>query len=216
MSWFTQSITSSLGKKYIMALTGLLLGGFLLVHAAGNSSIFLGRGAFVSYAGHLHALGFLVNLAELLLLILLLAHMITGLVLFLQNNGARASGYAVRKSAGGRSWGSATMPYTGLVILAFLIMHLFNFHFTDHSRSIADIVAQVLHNPVYTLLYCLGLSAMGLHISHGFWSMFQSAGINHPKYNTFIRTCAWLVCGLIVAVFISIVLLLLANGNYLS
>ena len=64
MSWFIQTCTSSLGKKYIMAITGLMLGGFLVVHAAGNSSILWGRAAFISYAEHLHALGFLVPMAE--------------------------------------------------------------------------------------------------------------------------------------------------------
>ena len=129
MSWFTQSCTSSVGKKYIMAVTGFMLGGFLLVHAAGNSSIFFGRDAFNSYAEHLHALGIVVNLAEFGLLSIFLLHIITGLSLFLQNNTARGERYAVVKTAGGRSWGSRTMPYSGLVLLAFIILHLINFHF---------------------------------------------------------------------------------------
>ena len=216
MSWFTQTVFSSLGKKYIMALTGLMLGGFLLVHAAGNSSIFFGRTAFLSYAEHLHALGPLLHVAELLLLGVFLAHIITGAVLFLQNLGARSSRYAVHNSAGGRSWGSATMPYTGIIIFSFILLHLFNFHFTDHSRTIADIVADVLNRPLYTFLYVGGLSALGLHVSHGFWSLFQSLGVNHPKYDGLIRASAWLVCGLIVAVFVIIVLLLLVNSSVLA
>ncbi|MCL7488243.1 MAG: succinate dehydrogenase cytochrome b subunit [Desulfobulbaceae bacterium] len=215
MSWFTQTIKSSLGKKYIMSLTGLMLGGFLLVHAAGNSSIFFGRAAFLSYAGHLHGLGFLLHAAELLLLAIFLVHILTGTILFLGNLGARSSRYAVHNSAGGRSWGSATMPYTGMVIFCFILIHLFNFHFTDHSRTIADIVAEVLARPFYTFIYIVGLSGLGLHVSHGFWSMFQSLGISHPKYDRVIRACAWLVCGLITAVFILIVLLLLVNSNIL-
>ncbi|HHB76999.1 MAG TPA: succinate dehydrogenase, partial [Desulfobulbus sp.] len=114
MSWFVQTCSSSVGKKYIMALTGFMLGGFLLVHAAGNTSIFWGRHAFNSYAEHLHSLGFLITIAELVLLTIFLLHIITGISLFLQNLGARDSRYAVQKSAGGRTWGSRTMPYTGL------------------------------------------------------------------------------------------------------
>lgn len=216
MSWFTQTVFSSLGKKYIMALTGLMLGGFLLVHAAGNSSIFFGRAAFLSYAEHLHAFGPLLHMAEIFLLAVFLTHIITGVILFLQNLGARSSRYAVANSAGGRSWGSATMPYTGVLILCFIIMHLLNFHFTDHSRTIADIVADVLGRSLYTFLYIGGLSALGLHVSHGFWSMFQSLGVNHPKYDGLIRGCSWLVCGLIVTVFVIIVLLLLVNSNALA
>lgn len=196
-------------------MTGFLLGSFLLVHAAGNTSIFFGRNAFISYSDHLHSLGFLVGIAEILLLSLFLTHIITGLILFLENYRARASRYAVKKNAGGRTWGSYTMPYTGLVILGFIIIHLLNVHFSDHSRSIADTVAAVLHNPLFTVLYSVGLVALTLHISHGFWSMFQSMGINHPKYNQAIRTGAWIFCGIIVAVFFIIVLLLLVNSNIL-
>jgi len=216
MSWFSQTIFSSLGKKYIMAGTGLMLSGFLLVHAAGNTSILLGRSAFISYAEHLHSLGFLLSIAELLLLSVFLLHIATALVLFLQNNGARQSRYAVNKTAGGRSWGSATMPYTGLVVFCFILVHLKNFHFTDHSRTIADIVAEVLSNPLYTVLYGVGLAGLGLHVSHGFWSMFQSLGVNHPKYNGLIRATAWIVCGLVSAVFFIIVLLLIVNSNHLA
>lgn len=216
MSWFSQTVFSSLGKKYIMAITGLMLGGFLIVHAVGNSSIFLGRAAFLAYAEHLHALGPLLKVAEVILLAVFLVHIVTGIFLFLDNLGSRTSRYAVSKSAGGRSWGSATMPYTGILIFCFILMHLFNFHFTDHSRTIADIVADVLAKPLYTILYAVGLGALGLHVSHGFWSLFQSMGVNHPKYDGLIRICAWLVCGLVIVVFIIIVLLLLVNSNILA
>jgi succinate dehydrogenase / fumarate reductase cytochrome b subunit len=216
MSWFTRAVSSSVGKKYIMALSGLLLGGFLVVHAAGNSTIFLGRRAFLGYAGHLHALELAVAIAEMLLLALFLTHITTGLVLFLENRQARTTRYAVRSSAGGSTWGSATMPYTGILILAFLLLHLLNFRFIDHDASIADIVGGVLSHPVYASLYGIGLGALALHVSHGFWSLFQSAGVNHPKYDRFIRACAWLVGGLIITVFAAIVLLLLMNSNQLA
>lgn len=216
MAWFTQAISSSVGKKYLMALTGLLLGGFLLLHAAGNSTIFLGRGVFLAYAAHLHALGFAVAVAEVLLLALFLTHAALGLVLFFENRRARTSRYAVCGSAGGSTWGSATMPYTGILILAFLLLHLINFRFIDQGASIADSVAGVLAHPLYSGLYGIGLGALALHVSHGFWSLFQSAGISHPKYDRLIRVCAWLVGGLIVTVFLLIVLLLLVNSNQLA
>ncbi len=216
MSWLTTSLTSSVGKKIIMAITGFLLSGFLLVHAAGNTSIFLGREAFIWYSEHLHSLGFLVNVAEVVLLSLFLTHIITGLVLFFENYRARVSRYAVKRKAGGSTWGSNTMPYTGLFILAFICIHLLNVHFTDHSRSIADIVASVLSNPLYTIIYSVGLAALTLHISHGFWSMFQSIGLNHPKYDLMIRVAAWMLCAIIAAVFFIIVLLLLVNSNILA
>lgn len=199
-----------------MAVTGMALGGFLVVHAVGNSSIFMGRSAFLAYAGHLHGLGPLLRIAELLLLGVFLAHVVTGATLYFHNLGTRSSRYAVKDSAGGRSWGSATMPYTGVIVLAFIMMHLVNFHFTDHNRSLADIVSGVLNRPLYGLLYAAGLSGLGLHASHGFWSMFQSLGVSHPKYDGLIRFCAWLVCGSVLAVFLGIVLLLLANSSILA
>ncbi len=216
MSWFLQTCTSSVGKKYIMAVTGLLLGGFLLVHAAGNSSIFWGRRAFNGYAEHLHSLGILVNIAELGLLTIFILHIVTGLSLFLQNRAARDGRYAVNSTAGGRTWGSRTMPYTGLIILAFIIMHLANFHFVEQDRPIADIVSPVLNNPVYTFFYATAMLVVGLHVSHGFWSIFQSLGVNHPKYDAFIRTISWAGCILIAGIFLAIVLLLLLFKDHLG
>lgn len=213
MSWFKQTCLSSVGKKYIMAITGFMLGGFLLVHAAGNSSIFFGRHAFNSYAEHLHSLGFLINIAELILLSIFLLHIITGINLFLQNRSARNNRYAVQKSAGGRTWGSRTMPYTGLAILTFILLHLINFHFVDHHRPIADIVGPILSNPVYTLFYGTAMLILGLHISHGFWSFFQSLGINHPKYNGMLRLISWVGCILIAGIFLAVVLMLFLSGG---
>jgi len=216
MSWFIETCRSSLGKKYIMALTGLLLGGFLLIHAAGNSSIFWGRAAFIAYAGHLHSLGILVNIFEVALATVFLLHVATGLILFLENRGARTSRYQVSRSAGGRTWASRSMPYTGLAILAFVLLHLANFHFTDHDLPIADIVSPILSNPLYTLLYSIGMAALALHTSHGFWSLFQSLGISHPRYDRPIRILALGVCAAIVGVFAAILLLLLVAGGYLQ
>jgi len=216
MSWFIQTCTSSLGKKYIMAITGLMLGGFLLVHAAGNSTIFWGRSAFLAYAEHLHALGPLIPVAEIILLTIFLLHIITGINLFLQNLQARAERYAVSRATGGRTWGSRTMPYTGLAILLFILMHLVNVRFTDQSVPIADIVDNVLTHPFYSLLYTMGMLVLALHISHGFWSLFQTMGINHPRYNGFIRISGALICGLIIVVFMVILFLLISVAGYLT
>ncbi len=216
MSWFIQTCTSSVGKKYIMAASGLMLGGFLLVHAAGNSSIFLGRNAFISYAEHLHALGPLIPLAEICLLAIFLIHIITGISLFLQNLNARADRYAVSTTAGGRTWGSRTMPYTGAAILAFILMHLFNVRFIEHAQTVADTVGTILSNPLYTLFYAAGMTVLALHISHGFWSLFQSIGLNHPRYNGFIRGSSYLVSGLLITIFLAIIVLLISSAGFLN
>lgn len=216
MSRFSQICISSIGKKYIMACTGLLLGCFLLVHAAGNSSIFWGRRAFNSYAEHLHSLGFLINIAEIGLLSIFLLHIYTGLTLFLQNRNARENRYALQKTAGGRTWGSRTMPYTGLAILAFILLHLANFHFTAHDKPIADIVGPTLRTPMYSIFYGTAMLILGLHISHGFWSIFQSTGLNHPNYDGLLRALSWIGCILIAGTFFLLVLLLFFSRNQLG
>jgi succinate dehydrogenase / fumarate reductase cytochrome b subunit len=189
MDWLINTLKTSIGKKLMMALTGLCFCGFLTVHLAGNLSLYGGRETFNSYAEHLHSLGVLLTLAEWILLILALIHILTGLTLFYQNFRSRPVRYAVNKRAGGRTLGSATMPYTGILLLAFLILHLTNFHFIDKTgTTIFDIVAQAFRSPGYVLIYIAAMVVAAVHISHGLWSAFQSLGANHPKYMPIIRT----------------------------
>lgn len=187
MNWFVQTLASSIGKKWIMAITGLGFCFFLTTHLAGNLFIYGGRGAFNAYAEHLHSLGPLVKATELGLLTFAILHVATGLILFYQNFASRPERYAVNKAGGGRTIGSRTMPYSGLIILAFVIFHLINFHFIDKSgTTIYDIVAQAFSDPLYVLLYVLAMVVLAFHVSHGFWSAFQTLGVNHPKYMPFI------------------------------
>ena len=187
MNWMKQALWSSIGKKLMMAVTGLGFCAFLTGHLAGNLTIYGGKNAFNSYAEHLHALGPLVTAAELGLLIFAIIHISTGLTLFYQNFKARPSRYAVNKRAGGRTIGSATMPYTGILLLAFVIMHLMNFHFVDKSdTTIYQIVSNKFANPLYIVIYVVAMIVAAFHVSHGFWSAFQTIGANHPKYMPFI------------------------------
>jgi len=127
--------------------------------------------------------------AELVLLTFFLVHVITGLILFLQNLKARPTRYAVNKTAGGRTFGSATMPYTGALLLAFIIFHLLNFHFVDKSgTTIFNIVSDAFSNTGYVAIYIVAMVIAAIHVSHGFWSAFQTLGANHPKYMPLIRT----------------------------
>lgn len=217
MSWFVQTFKSSLGKKYIMAITGFMLGAFLTVHAIGNSTIFWGGAAFNSYAHHLHSLGPLVSLFELGLLTIFCLHVITAVNIFFINRAARGGKYAVQSQAGGRTWGSRTMPYTGLIILLFILLHLINFHFPEKTleKPISVFVTDVLHGP-QAILYLIGLGALLLHISHGFWSLLQTLGISHPKYDQPLRIMAWVLVFLQGAVFVFVTLLLLFYSGQLA
>ena len=186
-----QTLGTSIGKKLLMAITGLSFVGFLCVHLAGNLTLYAGGDTFNAYAEHLHSLGLLVTVFEWALLTLGLTHVITGAVLFYQNLTARPRRYAVNATAGGRTWASATMPYTGLFILAFLVLHLPNFHFVDKTdTTIYAVVAAAFRSPAYVLFYVLAMVVAAVHVSHGFWSAFQTLGANHPKYMPLIMGSA--------------------------
>ena len=200
MNWFTNTFGSSVGKKLMMAVTGLFFCVFLVLHLAGNLTIYMGKDVFNSYAEHLHALGPLLTLAEWGLLIFAVIHISTGLFLFYQNFKARPTRYAVNKRAGGRTLGSATMPYTGVILLLFVVYHLFNFHFVDKTHTtIFQIVSNAFAQPGYVLIYTFAMITAAVHVSHGFWSAFQTIGANHPKYTPFLRGLS-LVFSLIVGI----------------
>ena len=183
MDWLIKTAGTSVGKKLMMAVTGLAFCGFLGTHLAGNLTLYGGADAFNSYAEHLHALGPLLSLAEFGLLALFLVHIFTGLTLFYQNFKARPERYVVNRAAGGRTLGSRTMPYTGILILAFVIYHLINFHFVDKSNTtIFAVVSGTFSDPLPVVLYIAAMAVVAVHVSHGFWSLFQTFGANHPKY----------------------------------
>jgi len=183
MQWFFDFFGSSVGKKLLMALTGFCFIGFLTGHLLGNLTLYGGRDAFNAYAEHLHALGPVITVAEWGLLTLAIIHVFTGMLLFLQNLKARPVRYVVNKSAGGRTISSRLMPYTGFVILLFLIYHLLQFHFVDKTfTTIYDIVSLAFANVLNITFYIAAMVVVALHIRHGFWSLFQTLGANHPKY----------------------------------
>ncbi len=183
MNWLKQTLWSSIGKKLMMAITGLSFCAFLVGHLAGNLTLYAGQDAFNSYAEHLHSLGPLITAAELGLLVCAVIHIVTGLALFYQNFTARGGRYAVNKKGGGRTIGSATMPYSGVLLLVFVVVHLINFHFVDKSNAtIFQIVSEKFANPLWVIFYVAAMIVAAVHVSHGFWSAFQSIGANHPRY----------------------------------
>ena len=200
MKWIKQTFWSSIGKKLMMAVTGLAFIGFLMAHLAGNLSIYGGGDAFNAYAKKLHSLGPLLTVFELGLILFAGVHIITGIFLFLQNWQARPIGYARYESSGGRTLSSRTMPYTGLIILGFVIFHLINFSFVDKTdRTIFQIVSSAFANPVYVIIYIAVMIIVAFHVRHGLWSAFQTLGGNHPKYMPAIMILS-VVIGIMVAV----------------
>jgi succinate dehydrogenase / fumarate reductase cytochrome b subunit len=183
MSWLIRTFGSSIGKKLLMAITGLAFFGFLCMHLAGNLTLYKSGSAFNAYAQKLHSLGPILIVFELGLLAFAIIHVATGIILFFQNLRARSVPYKIDKPAGGRTFSSSWMPYTGFILLAFVIFHLLNFSFVDKSqRKIFEIVSAAFANPIYIIIYVLAMVVLALHIRHGFWSAFQTVGANHPKY----------------------------------
>ncbi len=202
MNWLFRAFSTSVGKKYLMAVTGLLFLLFLTTHLLGNLSIYGGPAAFVSYAEHLHALGKLLVAAEVGLVLALIIHVTTAVFLFFENRRARPVKYVVDKGGGGRTLNSLTMPYTGVLILGFIGVHLatFSHHFVDQStQNIYQIARAVFSHDIYLIIYTVGVLVVAFHVQHGLWSAFQTVGANHPKYMPFIQTAS-VVFAIIVAV----------------
>ena len=188
MKWLIRALSSSIGKKQIMAVTGLGFSLFVLTHLLGNLTVYSGKEAFLSYVEKLHSLGGLVTLAELGLVVFAVLHIGLGLLLFVQNLQARPVRYAVKKRAGGRTIGSITAPYTGFLILVFIIVHLSKFRFVDKAMTDDFIILSNTFTQVgYVLFYVFGVIVVAFHVSHGFWSGFQTIGLNHPKYMPLIQ-----------------------------
>src|SRR5512135_2034491 len=185
MTWLCRTLSTSVGKKQLMAVTGLLFLLFLCTHLLGNLSVYGGSTAFVSYAEHLHALGNLLVAAEIGMALALIIHVTTAVLLFFENRAARPVKYAVDKSGGGRTLSSRTMPYTGLLILGFIGVHLatFSHHIVDQTtRNIFVIATDVFSHKGYLAIYLSGVIILAFHVRHGLWSAFQTVGASHPKY----------------------------------
>jgi succinate dehydrogenase / fumarate reductase cytochrome b subunit len=188
MEVVSQILNRSIGKKILMALTGLGFCLFLTVHLIGNLFIYGGQDLFHAYVDHLHALGPLIYISEIGLLILLGIHLTMAITLYFQNLTARPVTYVKKRNAGGRTLSSGTMPYTGLIILIFIVIHLITFKFADHSKhTVFEIVSSTLTHPAYLAMYVFAMIIVGLHVNHGFWSAFQTLGLDHPKYMPAIK-----------------------------
>lgn len=169
-----------------MAVSGLLLGGFMLVHLAGNILLLKGEAAYNGYVDLLLS-NPVMPLLEIGLLAIFIAHIITGSWVRLEDFINAPRGYEARKWQGGRTLGSATMLYTAAAILAYLAYHLLTFRFVDHSMGFYQMVTSAFRNPLFVSIYIAGAAALALHLSHGMQSSFQTLGVSHPKYTPFIK-----------------------------
>ena len=193
-------LRSSIGKKTLMALSGLILVGFVIMHLAGNLLIFLGADAINAYAKKLRDLGPMLWVARAGLLLAVIVHLVTSLQLSIENRRARPVRYAVQRWAE-TTLAARTMMLSGLLLLAYVVYHLLHvtFHvahpeltrFTDHGGRIsvyAMVVLSFQRWPI-VLAYMMGMAALGLHLSHGIASSAQTLGVNSERT---IRIFAWI------------------------
>jgi succinate dehydrogenase / fumarate reductase cytochrome b subunit len=200
MVWFIRTMTSSIGKKLVMACTGLIFCLFLVVHLIGNLTIYSGGGAFNAYSERLRSLGLVINVIEVGLVVCALLHIFFAILLYFENLWARPVGYVMKKSAGGQTISSRIMPYTGLYMIIFVVIHLFTFRFVDRTQqNIFEIISHLFSKPGYVIFYVLTTVVAAFHVKHGLWSAFQTIGADHPKYMPLIQGAS-LIFSLIVGV----------------
>lgn len=215
------AITSSVGKKIIMAVTAFSLVIFVIAHLIGNLQLIAGRSeAFNVYAHKLESLGGLLYAAETGLLVIFAVHIAIAVSVVIRRKMARPVGYYMSRGLGSpsrRSVGSSTMIYTGVIIVIFMVIHILHFKFgagiTDGYIKVVDgyavrdlyrLVIEEFSNIWYVAFYSVVMLLMGLHLSHGFWSAFQSLGANHPRYTPVIFAAGLFVAAVLACGFLSI------------
>ena len=197
MTWLWNFFSSSIGKKLLMALSGLFFCAFLLVHLSGNMLMFVSADAFNTYTSIMSSTS-INKVLEVLMIVLFLTHISTSALLTLENRAARPEKYAMDVSAGKRTFMSSNMFITGSIVLTFVIIHLYNFKFGNWSNdpsaladpnllSMYELVVIDFQHVFFTLGYLIAVIVLGFHLNHAFHSAFQTLGLNHKKYTPIIQ-----------------------------
>lgn len=224
MTFIARFFHSTLGKKYIMAITGFLLFGFVIVHMLGNLQIFLGPNAINEYAELLKSKAALLWSARLGLLTIAILHIVTAIQLVLRNRAARPVNYGVAKPVGA-SLSSRLAAVTGTLIFAFIIYHLL--HFTvgvtnpdflllrdaQDRHDVFGMMVRGFSNPFVAGVYLIAMAILCSHLRHGVSSMFQSLGLKSGAYDALIDRIAMIAaaaiflgnCAIVIAVLAGVV-----------
>jgi succinate dehydrogenase / fumarate reductase, cytochrome b subunit len=182
---------TTIGKKALLAVSGVVLFGFVIVHMLGNLQVFLGADAYNQYAVAAKSNAVVLWGARSVLLIALITHVVLVLQLYTRSLAARPIAYRVKKNIA-TSYAGATMKYSGPALLLYILFHLAHFTFPglslgDHAFSPIDVYGNFVASfqlPWVTLLYVTANLLLGMHLYHGAFSLLQSLGLNHPRYNT--------------------------------
>ncbi len=230
MKW-SEFFTSAIGKKLVMALTGLFLITFLVIHVGINSCIFNDlsifdpndNGRMFNKAAHFMGSSVLIRIIEIGLFAGFLVHIIQGYVLYVQNKSKRKIGYKVKMGTRGSTWYSKSMTFLGTLLLLFLIMHVSHFWVPSrvtqdltpvtygdmHAHDLFERMVDVFQNPWIVVLYVLGCISLGWHLLHGFQAAFRTLGLSNKKYIHLVQSF-----GLIFSIVVPVLFALMPISMY--
>ncbi len=197
MTW-KQLFISSIGKKIVMALTGIFLVLFLIIHVALNACIWANDGGEM-FNGGAHFMGSMVvpRVLEIGLFLGFILHIVQSLILTISNKSKRSKGYQVELGNRGSKWYSRSMGLLGTIILLFLIMHMSHFWFPNRAHqgfllgeeiNLYEAMKEVFSNPYVVVAYIIGCISLAYHLAHGFQSAFRTLGVHNKKYNALISS----------------------------
>lgn len=191
MKW-SELFCSSVGKKWIMSLTGIFLIIFLIVHVALNACIWaMDGGVMFNKGAHFMGANVVPRILEVGLFLGILLHLVQGLMLEFKNRAARKKGYTVSLGNNGSKWYSRSMGLLGTLILLFLVLHLRDFWIPNRSNQgwllgeeidLYQKMLLVFQNGWIVVIYVLGCVSLGWHLLHGFQSAFRTLGVSNARY----------------------------------
>ena len=200
MTWLKRFLASTLGLKAVMALTGLLLFGFVIVHMLGNLQVYLGSGPFNHYGDLLQSQREIVWLARFALLGAVVAHIGSAVVLTRRSMAARPVAYKTH-ALQSPDYAARTMRFGGLIVLLFIVYHLLHLtagvvhpDFVEYVPYEGGMKGDAFHNVVsafqvwwVTAFYVVAQVALGMHLAHGAWSGLRTLGLDNPRYDVLVR-----------------------------
>jgi succinate dehydrogenase / fumarate reductase, cytochrome b subunit len=216
--------STAVGKKYVMAITGIIGIGFVVTHMIGNLKMYLGPAEFDHYAEFLRDLlvpilprTVTLWLLRLTLIGAIILHLHAAYSLTIINRQARPVKYQSERDYVAANFASRTMRWTGVIVLLFLIWHLLDFTAGTlnggkfHRGAAYENVVGSLHRPAVAIFYIVANIALGIHLFHGVWSLFQSMGWSNPRFNQWRRQLALGIATVIVVGNVSFPIAVLAH-----
>ncbi len=193
---------SALGKKYLMAITGVIFLGYVLAHMVGNLKLYQGPEAFNTYAAYLREMLYpiapestILNLMRTVLVIALIVHVVAAVQLTTMNRRARPESYRSKRDYIAADFAARTMRWTGVIVFLFVAYHLADLTWgwvnpAEAGASVYDKVVASFSVPAVAAFYLVANVALGFHLYHGVWSLFQSLGLNNRRFNHWRRILA--------------------------